>query len=88
MHSLFKSFDTANIQAAFRIIVIYPNDKAIDPNKLYPNEGVRDKEPLKKVVAIKSRKEAVEKILQQKFEKIESEMDNIRPNTKYGRECK
>ena len=77
-----KAMTPANIQAAFRKTGIHPYDKTIDQHKLYPTEGFREKEPLKKVVALKSGKEAVEKFLQHKFEKIESEKENINPSTK------
>ena len=76
-----KAMTPTNIQAAFRKTGIYPFSKTIEPHKLYPSEGFREKEPLKKVVALKGGKEAVGKFLQQKFKKIESEKENINPKT-------
>ena len=60
----------SNIQAAFRKTGIHPYSKqTISPDKLFPTEAFREKEPVKKVMALKAGKDEVKKFLELKIEK-------------------
>lgn len=64
-----RAMNPANIVAAFKKTGIYPLDRnVIEQDKLFPSEAFVDSTPIKKVIAIKSGKDAVEKYLQMKTE--------------------
>jgi hypothetical protein len=64
-----KAMTPINIQAGFRKTGIYPLSKDVVPmEKLFPAEGFREEEPVKKVKALRHGKEAVEDFLQKKTE--------------------
>ena len=59
-----------NIMSAFRKSSIYPFDKyTVSPEKLYPTESYRDRNPIQKVQAMKGGKDAVESYLSKMYEK-------------------
>ena len=68
-----KAFIPINIQSGFRKTGIYPFLKdVIDKEKLFPSECFREDQPLEKVKAIKTGKDAVEEFLKLKVERIQS----------------
>jgi hypothetical protein len=68
-----KAMTPINIQAGFRKTGIYPLSKDVIPmEKLFPAEGFRKEEPIKKVKALRHGKEAVEEFLQKKTESTTS----------------
>ena len=68
-----KAFTPINIQSGFRKTGIYPFSKdVIDKEKLFPSECFREDQPLEKVKAIKTGKDAVEEFLKLKVERIQS----------------
>ena len=72
-----KAKSPFNIMSAFRKSVIYPFKKhAVSPEKLYPAELYKDKNPVQKVQALKGWKEAVELFLLKIYKKKERDMND------------
>lgn len=64
-----KTMTPTNIQAGFRKTGIYPlSPEAVAMEKLFPAEGFREENPVDKIKAIKSGKEAVEEFIRMKLE--------------------
>ena len=69
-----KAMSPSNIQAAFRKTGIHPFSKqTISPDKLFPTEAFREKEPVKKVMAMKGGKDEVKKFLELKIERMSAD---------------
>jgi hypothetical protein len=65
-----KSMTPVNVQSGFRKTGIYPlSEEAVSREKLFPCESFRENEPIEKIKAIKSGKEAVDQFLKFKMEK-------------------
>ena len=65
-----KATTPSNIISGFKKTGIYPcSNEAFNKEKLFPSECFRDEEPLKKVQAIKSSKEAIMAYMQEKMDK-------------------
>ena len=73
-----KAMTPINIMSAFKKSGIYPLDKhAVTPEKLYPTESYRDKNPLQKIQAMKRGKDAIEEYLSTKYEKKLTENSDV-----------
>ena len=79
-----KAMTPSNIQSSFRKTGIHPFCRqVISDENLFPAEAFREKEPVKKVMAIKGGKEEVHKFLEMKIEKMcthQNEDDKISEN--------
>ena len=65
-----KATTPSNIISGFKKTGIYPcSNEAFNKETLFPSECFRDEEPLKKVQAIKSSKEAIMAYMQEKMDK-------------------
>ena len=64
------TYSTSNNISGFKKTGIYPcSNEAINKEKLFPSECFRDEEPLQKVQAKKSNKEAIMSYLQERMDK-------------------